>query len=174
LEYKDFMRENLHDKVWAPSKEFMDEEEAFIKSGTASLGEERIKNLVDTAGLYRKNAYTPYSHYDVGAAVLTQGGLIFGGCNSEGANYSTTNHAEGSAIAKANTEGQAKIERKYIRAIAIVHEGDSGPCGECLQRIVEHCDNCLIIVAEPDGNIRKITSLKAIFPYNFNPSHLGL
>jgi cytidine deaminase len=77
------------------------------------------------------------------------------------------------AIAVSGADGRAKENRIYIKALAVVHEGDSGPCGECLQRIVEHADDCLIIVARPDGQIRRITSLKSIFPYNFNPSHLG-
>lgn len=166
------MTERLDALIWVPPVEFMREQKEFVRREVKKIGIEKLQDLVSSAIETRENAYTPYSHYFVGAAVLTESGKIFGGCNSEGVNYSTTVHAEGLAIATANAAGEAQENRKYISALAVVHEGDSGPCGECLQRIVEHADNCLIIVAKPDGEIVKITSLLAIFPYNFNPSHL--
>lgn len=161
------------DLIWTPSADFMAQEVKFIEQQLKEIGAAKIEEMVKVANKYRDNAYTPYSGYKVGASILCTDGDIFGGCNSEGVNYSTTNHAEGTAIATANAAGKAVGERKYMKALVVVHEGDSGPCGECLQRMVEHCDNCLIIVAGPDGQIKKITTLKAIFPYNFNPSHLG-
>lgn len=159
--------------VWIPTLEDLLIQSKFIKEAITSLGEPKILNLVAVAAQMRMNAYTPYSHYDVGAAILTADGKIFGGCNSEFVAYSPTNHAEGAAIAAANIDGQGRRQKKFIEAVAVCHGGDSGPCGECLQRIIEHTDNCLIIVADPNKEIRRITSLLAIFPYNFNPSHLG-
>lgn len=167
------MIEISNEQIWVPTETDISKEVDFIQHQIQEIGIENIANTIETAVKYRGNAYTPYSNYKVGAAILTTSGKIFGGCNSESVAYSPTNHAEGTAIAKANSEGLAIKERKYIRAIAISHEGDSGPCGECLQRIVEHADNCLIVVASPEGKIRRITSLKTVFPYNFNPSHLG-
>lgn len=161
------------DRSWAPSPVDQVKERKFIEKEIREIGVEKINEMVKTAIHYRDNAYTPESGYNVGASVLTIEGEEFGGCNSENCAYSPTNHAEGVAISKATSEGVWKKQRKFIKAVAVVHDGDSGPCGECLQRIVEHADNCLIIVADPKGEIRKITSLKAIFPYNFNPSHLG-
>ena len=165
--------ERYSDKIWTPSKADLLAENIFIKSEVKELGKDVISALVSCSVDYRSRAYTPYSHYNVGASLLTTDGQIFGGCNSESVAYSPTNHAEGSAIAAANSEGASARSRKFIRAVAVCAKGKSGPCGECLQRIVEHADNCLIVVADTDGEIVRITSLKAIFPYNFNPSHLG-
>lgn len=167
------MAERLNEYIWVPTPEDSEREQVFIESEIQELGETTIDDLVLIATQYRGNTYDPYSRYGVGAALLTIGGRIFGGSNSENAAYSPTNHAEGAAIATANSEGEARKQRKYIKAIAISHDGDTGPCGECLQRIIEHTDNCLIIVADPDGNIRRITSLLSCLPYNFSPSNLG-
>jgi cytidine deaminase len=160
--------------IWVPTPEFMLKEADFIRQQIKEIGTEKIADTIDMAVRSREKAYTPYSHYNVGAGLLTVGLRVYGGSNSESVAYSPTNHAEGTAIAKANSEGEALVERKYIKALAVCHESDSGPCGECLQRTIEHADNCLIIIAKPDGKIRRITSLQAIFPYNFNPTHLGL
>lgn len=161
------------DRGWTPSPADLAKERRFIETEVREIGIDKINEMVKTAIHYRGNAYTPESHYDVGASILTIDGEEFGGCNSENVAYSPTNHAEGIAIAIANREGVWKKDRKFIKAVVVVHDGDSGPCGECLQRIVEHADNCLIVTADPKGEIKRITSLKAIFPYNFNPSHLG-
>jgi len=167
------MVKRLINAIWVPSPDDLIKERKFIESEINKLSESTIKNLVKAAVKHRDCAYVPYSHYKVGAALLTKDKKIFGGCNSENAGYSPTNHAVGTAIATAISEGGAKKQRRFIKAIAISHGGDTGPCGECLQRIVEHTDNCLIIVADPNGKIRRITSLLACLPYNFNPSHLG-
>ena len=136
------MVEDLQNKIWTPTPEFMEAEQRFIVSALTEIGTETIYNAIDVAAKYRKNAYVEYSHYQVGAAILTDGGSIYGACNSESVAYSPTNHAEGSAISSANNEGEGKKNRKYIKAVAVCHSGDSGRCGECLQRIVEHADNC--------------------------------
>jgi cytidine deaminase len=167
------MAERLDSYIWTPSPREIQDERDFIRSEIVNIGEEKIMDMVVNAQAARVNAYTPYFKYPVGAAVYTTEGRIFSGCNSENIAASPTTHAEGMAIAEASKWIDNKSNRRFIRAVAVVHDGDSGPCGECLQRIVEHTDNCLIIVADPDGKIRRITSLKATFPYNFNPSHLG-
>lgn len=167
------MKEHLQDKIWIPTDGELGRERIFITAELRHLDEVTLRQLIGTAAEYRNNAYTPYSNYKVGAAILTKDWKIYGGCNSESVAYSPTNHAEGTAIAKAVSEGAAKESRKFIQAIVVSHTGDSGPCGECLQRIVEHADNCLVIISDPNGKIGRITSLKTIFPYNFNPSHLG-
>lgn len=161
------------DRIWTPSPADLARERKFIEAEVREIGEDAILKMIDVAKEYRNNAYTPYSNYHVGASLLTIDGKTYGGCNNEYVAYSPTDHAEGTAITKANSEGAAKENRKFIKAIAVVVDADSGPCGECLQRIVEHADNCLIIIAGPEGKIKRITSLVAIFPYNFNPSHLG-
>ncbi len=168
------MTERFQEKVWAPDFNHTIAEMSFVKREITEIGEEKLTELLNTAVSYRENSYSPYSHYKVGAALLTDRGDIYGGSNSEFVSYSPTNHAEGTAISMANNEGEGNRNRKFIKAVAVVHEGDSGPCGECLQRMVEHADNCIVLVADPSGDIKKVTSLKALLPYNFNPTHLGM
>ncbi len=166
--------ERIKEKFWAPEFNDTIRELDFIKREVLEIGTEKLTELVNTAVAYRENSYSPYSHYKVGAAILTDRGDIYGGSNSEFVSYSPTNHAEGTAISMANNEGEGNRNRKFLKAVAVVHDGDSGPCGECLQRMVEHADNCIVVVADTNGEVRKVTSLKALLPYNFNPSHLGI
>lgn len=92
--------------------------------------------LIQAAINARKNAYVPYSHFGVGAALLVDG-KIYEGCNIENASFGLTNCAERTAIFKAVSEGNNKIE-----AIAVVAdtEGPVSPCGACRQVMAEFCD----------------------------------
>ena len=95
------------------------------------------EELINEAIEARKQAYVPYSKFQVGAAVLT-GGKVFRGCNVENASFGLTNCAERTAIFKAVSEGNRKIE-----AIAVVAdtEGPVSPCGACRQVLAEFCDS---------------------------------
>jgi cytidine deaminase len=149
-------------------------ERKWIETSIQSIGSERIHKLVAAAKKVRLNAYPPYSKYYVGAAVLSVSGNIYASCNAEAVSWSDSDHAEQSAVTKAISEGEFKKHgRKFIQAVAVVHPGDSGPCGHCRQVIAEHADNALIIVARPSGEIWTITSLKLLLPLAFTPSDLG-
>ncbi|MBJ6364006.1 cytidine deaminase [Paenibacillus sp. GCM10012307] len=95
------------------------------------------KELIHQALEARKQAYMPYSGFAVGAAVLAGNKQIYQGCNIENASYGLTNCAERTAIFKAVSEGQQKIE-----AIAVVADTDGpvSPCGACRQVLAEFCD----------------------------------
>ncbi|WP_019421315.1 cytidine deaminase [Paenibacillus sp. OSY-SE] len=95
------------------------------------------EQLIQEAIEARKQAYSPYSRFQVGAAVLA-GGKVYRGCNVENASYGLTNCAERTAIFKAVSEGESKIE-----AIAVVAdtEGPVSPCGACRQVLAEFCDS---------------------------------
>ena len=84
--------------------------------------------LMEVAQAYRLRAYAPYSHFKVGAAVLTRAGHVYGGCNIENASYPVTNCAERTAIFKAVSEGY-----REFAAIAIVAD-TPGPCSPCGRR----------------------------------------
>ena len=92
--------------------------------------------LINAAREAMKNAYAPYSHFKVGAALLTSTGEIVTGCNVENASYGVTNCAERTAIFSAVARIGPTIE---ISAIAIVndHEAPCAPCGACRQVIYE-------------------------------------
>lgn len=94
------------------------------------------EKLIDAARSTMRNAHTPYSHFKVGAALLTTKGEIFSGCNVENASYGMTNCAERTAIFSAVASLGPKIE---IEAIAIVndHNVACAPCGACRQVIYE-------------------------------------
>ena len=130
------------------------------------------KELLQLAIEARKQSYSPYSGFRVGAALLGQSGKVYKGCNIENAAYTPTNCAERTAVFKAVSEG----EREF-KAIAIV--GGKGedpadfcaPCGVCRQVLAEFCDpNFRIILGTPE-NIRVYT-LKELLPLSFGKADL--
>ena len=168
------MTKKLLKIMWTPSKEDFEEEKTWLAAEVKKIGETVIVKLAQAAAKVRKNAYRPYSGYSVGAAVLTVTNNTYTSCNAEVVSYTETDHAERSAITKAISEGEMKKSgRKFIRAIAISHPGDSGPCGGCRQRIAEHADNAIVMDVDAKGHIQKITSLRVLLPYAFTPTHLG-
>ncbi|MGO9125759.1 MAG: cytidine deaminase [Terriglobales bacterium] len=94
------------------------------------------QQLIQGARKAMKNAYAPYSHFRVGAALLTAKGEVFAGCNVENASYGVTNCAERTAIFAAIAQSGPKLN---IRAIAVVNDQDvpCSPCGACRQVIYE-------------------------------------
>lgn len=127
------------------------------------------EQLVSRAKEAMQYAYSPYSGYKVGAALLCKDGSVYTGCNIENAGYSSTNCAERTAFFKAVSEGKKEFE-----AIAIcggkegVIEGLFPPCGVCRQVMREFCgDDFLIYLATKDG-IETYT-LKELLPVSFRP-----
>ena len=121
----------------------------------------------------RKFSYCPYSHFAVGAALLTTGGKVYTGCNVENASYTPTNCAERTAVFKAVSEGE-----KNFAAIAVIGapEGEAGrfcaPCGVCRQVLAEFCDPDMKIVMGTPENIT-VSTLKALLPHSFGKSDLN-
>ncbi len=125
------------------------------------------KKLIKEALKAQKIAYVPYSGFRVGAAVLTEDGEIFSGCNIEIASYSPTICAERTAIFKAISEGNRKI-----KAIAVVGDSDfTYPCGVCRQVIREFGKDAIIIIANSEEDYKKYT-LEELLPYSFGPEDL--
>ncbi len=132
------------------------------------------KYLIEQAIEARSHAYTPYSHFQVGAALLTKQGKVYKGCNIENAAYTPSNCAERTAIFKAVSEG----EREFA-AIAIVGsmEGESntlptGPCGVCRQVMAEFCSlDMPVIIAKSPADYFTMT-LGELLPLSFGPANL--
>lgn len=125
------------------------------------------KLLIKKAFEAKKKAYTPYSGFNVGAALLTSNGKIYTGCNIESASYTPTICAERTAIAKAVSEGERSI-------IAIAITGDSQwtyPCGVCRQVIREFGKDAIVIIAKSEDEYREYT-LKELLPHSFGPEDL--
>ena len=123
----------------------------------------------------REQAYTPYSGFRVGAALLTRSGTVYLGCNIENASYGPTNCAERTAFFKAVSEGEREFE-----AIAIVGgpgEGRTGemcaPCGVCRQVMKEFCDpKTFRIILENGGGKVRTFLLEELLPLGFGPDNL--
>lgn len=123
--------------------------------------------FIEIARQYRENAYTPYSHFKVGAAVLTASGKVYGGCNIENSSYGLTNCAERTAIFKAVSEG----EREFA-ALAVIADTDGpcSPCGACRQVIADFRIP-RIIMANLKGDV-KIMTLGELLPFAFSDSDM--
>lgn len=113
-------------------------------SSTELTHQER-QSILDAARRALTRAYAPYSNFHVGAAVLTDQGEIFSGCNVENASYGLTICAERSALFTA-VQGR-KAARLAIRAVAVVNRDGvpCSPCGACRQVISEFGENALVI-----------------------------
>lgn len=128
------------------------------------------EGLIEEAKAARKHAYAPFSHFAVGAAVLTGSQKIYRGCNIENASFGLTNCAERTAIFKAVSEG----DRKII-AIAVVADtvGPVSPCGACRQVLAEFCDQeTKIYLTNLHGNTEEWT-IEQLLPGAFLGSDIG-
>ena len=127
------------------------------------MTELEIQKLMDCAIKARENAYSPYSHFAVGAALLCEDGTLYEGCNIENASYGLTNCAERTVIFKAVSEGHIKF-----KALAVVAdtEGPCAPCGACRQVMAEF-KIPLIIMGNLMGNI-KIVTIEELLPFSFS------
>ena len=131
--------------------------------------------LIELACKGREQAYTPYSGFRVGAALLTRSGTVYLGCNIENASYGPTNCAERTAFFKAVSEREREFE-----AIAIVGgpgEGRTGemcaPCGVCRQVMMEFCDpKTFRIILENGGGKVRTFLLEELLPLGFGPDNL--
>ena len=127
------------------------------------MTELEIQKLMDCAIKARENAYSPYSHFAVGAALLCEDSTLYEGCNIENASYGLTNCAERTAIFKAVSEGHTTF-----KALAVVAdtEGPCAPCGACRQVMAEF-KIPLIIMGNLMGNI-KIVTIEELLPFSFS------
>ena len=132
--------------------------------------------LVKEAIEARKNSYAPYSHFKVGAALLSKDGRIFRGCNIENSSYSPTNCAERTAFFKAVSEGVMQFD-----AIAIVGGMEKEteafsdfafPCGVCRQVMREFCKSDFKIIVGKSATDFKVFTLNDLLPYGFGPENL--
>ncbi len=123
--------------------------------------------LVRQAVEVRNNAYCPYSHYAVGAALLTTDGRIYTGVNVENAVLPLTNCAEQTAIFRAVTDGV-----KSFAAIAVVTENAGMPCGACRQVMAEFNLEMIVLIADADGRVTRELTVAELLPGAFTPQDL--
>ena len=134
------------------------------------------EELIIEAKKARQMAYTPYSHFKVGAALVTKSGKIYHGCNVENASYSVTNCAERTAFFKAVSEGEREFEKIAIVGGAEGTEADEmcAPCGVCRQVMMEFCNPEKFQIILADGKEKCVQLfLKELLPFGFGPDNLN-
>ncbi|MDQ6652460.1 MAG: cytidine deaminase [Acidobacteriota bacterium] len=133
------------------------------------LSEEGLQQLIETAKAARLRSIAPFSNFLVGAALKTEGGKVYTGCNVESASYGLTVCAERVAIWKALSEG----ERQFTE-LAIIADTKSltPPCGTCRQIIWEFCKNATIVLANLRGE-SEIVSIRDLLPRAFDARFLS-
>ena len=129
-----------------------------------------ISGLIEEAKVAREKAYVPYSNFKVGAALLTNEGKVYHGCNIENAAYSMTNCAERTALFKAYSEGDKKFT---MLAVVADTQRPIPPCGACRQVISELCDpNMKVILSNLKGNTKELT-VAELLPDAFTPEDIN-
>ena len=132
-----------------------------------TLTDDEKKTLIQSAREARRWAYAPYSHYAVGAAVLTDSGRIYDGVNVENAAYPNGICAERVAVHKAVSEGE-----RGFSAIAVVTSNGGTPCGACRQVLAEFGLDTLVLLADEQGKLVQEASLSDLLPGAFGPQDL--
>jgi len=126
------------------------------------------KKLVKGALAAKKRAHAPYSHFRVGAALLTTSGRIYLGCNVEISTYALTICAERTAIFKAVSEGD-----RNFKAIAVVSDdpGYTPPCGACRQVLMDLAGNIDFLMINGKGKV-KVLKMNKLLPHAFGQKNL--
>jgi cytidine deaminase len=115
----------------------------------------------------RARAYAPYSHYPVGAALLTGSGEIFEGANVENAAYPLSMCAERVAIFKAIVAGE-----RSFQSIVVATENGGSPCGACRQVLSEFGADTVVIAVDGAGETVLECTLRDLLPDSFGPAQL--
>lgn len=126
------------------------------------------EELIAEAEKARENAYAPYSNFKVGAAVESESGDIYIGCNVESASYGLTVCAERVAIWKGISRGEKRFERI---AVVVDTEELTPPCGVCRQIIWEFCGDVPVILSNLHGKTETV-QMSELLPRAFDSKFL--
>lgn len=133
------------------------------------LTDQLKEELIQRAAAARLRAYAPYSHYQVGAALLANSGRVFIGVNVENAAYPLTMCAERAAVASAVSAGE-----RSFSAIAVVTDNGGTPCGSCRQVLAEFGLDIIVLIVDGQGKIRQETTVRELLPGAFGSTDLNL
>ena len=132
------------------------------------MSEESLRELIETAKSARLRSIAPFSNFLVGAALKTEDGKVYTGCNVESASYGLTVCAERVAIWKALSEG----ERKFTDLAIVADTGTlTPPCGTCRQIIWEFSKSATIVLANLKGE-SEVVSIRELLPRAFDARFL--
>lgn len=125
--------------------------------------------LLEAAWRARSNAYAPYSHFQVGAALLTASREMVGGCNVENAAYPVTLCAERGALSAAVAAG---LRPGDLVAVVVVTDAAklTPPCGACRQALAEFAERLPVLLA--NRNTRELHHLEELLPHSFTGRNL--
>lgn len=133
-----------------------------------TLSSSELAPLREAADAARANAWAPYSNFPVGAALETDDGRIFAGCNVENASYPAGTCAERVALGTAVAAGA----RRFVRVvITSTQQEPTPPCGICRQALVEFAPALEVYAVTPDGRTAR-WSLAELLPAPFTPASL--
>lgn len=134
-----------------------------MKKTTDDVRSELIKRALTV----RQHAYAPYSQYTVGAALLTSSGAIFEGINVENAAYPSSMCAERTAVFKAISKGERKLD-----TIVVASENGGSPCGACRQVLSEFGLATRVISVDVRGEVTLEKTVGDLLPDSFGPEDL--
>ncbi|MBV7391828.1 cytidine deaminase [Enterococcus sp. ALS3] len=124
---------------------------------------------IDVAVKALDKAYVPYSHFPVGACLVTKDGKIYQGLNIENASYGLSNCAERTAFFKAVSEG----EREFSHLVVAGHTPEAiSPCGACRQVMAEFCAPEMPVTLIGDHGVKKEMTVEQLLPYMFTEKDL--
>ena len=127
------------------------------------IDKKEMQRLLDKAKEARKNAYSPYSHFSVGAALLCNDGRVCLGCNVENASFTPTCCAERVAFFSAIADGE-----RGFSAIAVAGgKAPCMPCGVCRQVMSEFCRDDFTVIFEGDKGEADSLTLGELLPHSF-------
>lgn len=126
-----------------------------------------LSALIEQAITAAQKAYVPYSHYHVGAALRTNDGTVFTGCNVENAAYPSGICAERTALVKAVSEGYRLFDTVVVASVS-----GGSPCGQCRQMLYEFAPDLRVVLVDFDGKVHHDLTLNALLPLGFGPDSL--
>ena len=126
--------------------------------------------LLEAATKVRENAYAPYSHFKVGAAIRATSGRVYTGCNVENVAYPEGTCAEAGAIAAMVAAGETRITEVLVIADS---PAPVPPCGGCRQKLAEFAaPETPVTLATTDGKTQ-LTTVAALLPGVFSAAHMA-
>lgn len=126
---------------------------------------------IDVAVAALDKAYVPYSHFPVGACLVTKDGKLYQGLNIENASYGLSNCAERTAIFKAVSEGERSFEHLVIAGHTTK---PISPCGACRQVISEFCEADMPVTLVGENGVTKEMTVEDLLPYFFKEEDLSI
>ncbi len=129
----------------------------------------RPESLSDLARAVRENAYTPYSHFKVGAALRTPSGAIYTGCNVENVAYPEGTCAEAGAIAAMVAAGETEITEAYVIADS---RHPVPPCGGCRQKLAEFAKSGVTVTLATIDGAEQSVLVGDLLPGAFGRDHM--